>query len=792
MGKAMKTWRFILYGCLLLIFQSASAADFSPRASFADPILKPTHLFTADEDSVIFYDTFEYGTGGWVSVDLTDPGAWWHPDDYNAYSGQSWWCGDTLLNGYDNNWLQFLITPTLNLSTAVNPVLTFKQYIAVEPPSGWGDYDGWDGCNVWASETNGNTWVVLHPISPLYNSQSLYSFGYRWGMGSSVPGWAGYTGGWEEVSFDLSSYAVTNLMLRFAFASDEATCTMDDPSLIGYFLDDIEVSDAQNLYLLNDADGNAFPAPLTTAVGDPSGNYWALNEDSYHSPSHSWNCDDHFFLSDALISPPISIPPGMRTLLSYWVYCDMPDADGDNDGYLDDYYYIEVSPIGNPIWTPLVYDWAHDGSQWQWVERTNGYWDNLPTEAIDLTPWSGQDVQIRFRVVTDNNNDGGQGDGLYIDDVLLSASVLPQDDAGADRLMVPFPTYEGQPPIACSVDLVNYGTADQNQVPAFWSVNGNATALIPWSQINAGESVTRDFNWEPPNVGAYEFFAYTNLSNDENSANDTCFAGTVDVTSSGTFEFGYDHRQITYMPDFYSFNFVAGNGAMVYFTPAADGVPGILYGETIKAMFYSEGTFNLHIFAAGTSTEPGAEVYSRAVTIAPDDIYPDWAEIDISDVAYLQGGHPDFWVWFEITSSDYTPHITGHLEDAFTAGHFFTYDGQQATSTIVNFNIRAILTGTTAVKPEPEATIQTFALQPPHPNPFNATTRIELTLPATVDVQLAVYDLTGKLISSLLDCSLKAGSHSVVWDAEKRASGIYILALKADQFSAFQKMILLK
>jgi hypothetical protein len=774
--------------CLPYIY--ASQSGLKPLFTAGTVILP--QAYSADDDSVIYYETFESGAGGWITVDLTDPGPKWHTDDYNAYEGRSWWCADSLLVGYDNNWLQFLITPTLNLSTATDPVLTFKQYIAVEPASVWGVFDGWDGCNVWASVTGGNTWQILYPVSPPYNSQSLYSFGWRWEMGSGVPGWSGYSGGWQEVAVDLSAFTVANVMLRFAFASDEATCTYDDPSLIGYFLDDIQVSDSQSLFLLNDADENAFPAPLVTETGDPSGDYWVLSEDTYHSPNHSWNCDDRYFLSDALVSPPLFIPAGMSTHLSYWVYCDMPDVDGDEDGYLDDYYYIEVSPTGSALWTPLVYDWARDGSQLQWVERTTGYWDNLPTESIDLTPWAGQEIQIRFRTVTDNNNDGGQGEGLYLDDVLLLASVLPENDTGAGRLIIPFPTYEGQPPISCSVDLINYGTADQSQVPAFWSVNGDANALIPWSQVNAGETVTRDFEWSPPAEGDYNFIAYTNLADDEDTSNDTCFAGIVEVTPAGTFEFGYDHRQITYMPDFYSFNFTQGAGPMVYFTPEDDGIPGILYGQTIKAMFYSEGTFTLHIFAEGTEEQPGTEVYSRTVTIGADEIFPNWAQIDISEVEYLQGGHPDFWVWFEITASDYTPHITGHLADAFTPGHFFTYDGFQTTSTTVNFNIRAILTGTTPVEGEGDHRPLSVQLLPNYPNPFNACTRITFTLSYKTDVRVRIYDLTGSLVEELLNGSLPPGIHTVDWRSNTAASGLYILQFQAGDKSTYQKLVLLK
>lgn len=790
----MTVWRGIIVTALIAGTSAQLAAGERARKSFdlIPVIYQGRSAASVDDDSTIYSEAFEGGPGGWTTSDLTNPGPTWHKDTYNAYSGQSWWCGKQSLTGYDNNWLQYLISPSIDLSTATNPVLTCSLYWAVEPPSVWGAYDGWDGCNVWISITNGNTWDVLPPQYPAYTCQSLYSFGWLWGMGPGVPGWAGYSGGWTSARFDLSNYTISNVLLRFAFSSDAATCTADDPSLIGFFLDNIKVWEGPMVYLYNTADGDTIPSEFTTGTGPPSGNFWVLTEDSYHSPTHSWNCDDRYFLSNALVSPLIPIPAGMSTQMTYWVYCDMPDVDSDDDDYLDDYYYIEVAPQGSSIWTPLVYDWGHNGSQLQWVERTNGYWDALPTPNIDLTPWAGQNVKIRFRVVTDGDNGGGDGNGLYVDDVSIIAHPLFQNDVGAQRLIIPFPTYESQGPVNCSVDLINYGTVNQAQVPAFWQVNGNSTALIPWSSISAGDTVTRTLSWTPPSTGSYDFRAYTQLINDEDSDNDTCLGGLVEVTPAGTFELGYDHRQLTYMPDFYFFNFAPGNGPLVHFTPAADGIPGILQGQSIKAMFNSAGTIQLHIYADGSPGLPGAEVYNQAVTIGAGSIYPNWAEIDISDIPYLQGGHPNFWVWLEVTSPDNTPHTTGHLIDAFSIDHFFVYDGLDLDPTIVNFNVRAILTGTAAVNPGDPQQPYTVSLLPNFPNPFNPTTSIIFTLPAPTYARLEIYDLLGRKVTELLNQSLSGGEHHLQWDARGIPSGSYWLYLKASDRIIVRQMTLLK
>lgn len=74
-------------------------------------------------------------------------------------------------------------------------------------------------------------------------------------------------------------------------------------------------------------------------------------------------------------------------------------------------------------------------------------------------------------------------------------------------------------------------------------------------------------------------------------------------------------------------------------------------------------------------------------------------------------------------------------------------------------------------------------VRPPVPNPFNPSTRIELELSRPERVEIVVYDVRGRHVKTLLDDSLEAGSHTVVWsgDDENRAvvsSGVYFFAVK--------------
>ncbi|MFH1252307.1 MAG: PKD domain-containing protein [bacterium] len=90
-----------------------------------------------------------------------------------------------------------------------------------------------------------------------------------------------------------------------------------------------------------------------------------------------------------------------------------------------------------------------------------------------------------------------------------------------------------------------------------------------------------------------------------------------------------------------------------------------------------------------------------------------------------------------------------------------------------------------------------FALKGNYPNPFNPTTNIPFDLPKSARVILRVYDYRGSLIRTLVSEIRNSGYHTAVWDARNDAgrgvaSGVYVVRLQADQFSATNKILLMR
>ncbi|MDP6937078.1 MAG: T9SS type A sorting domain-containing protein, partial [Candidatus Marinimicrobia bacterium] len=79
-----------------------------------------------------------------------------------------------------------------------------------------------------------------------------------------------------------------------------------------------------------------------------------------------------------------------------------------------------------------------------------------------------------------------------------------------------------------------------------------------------------------------------------------------------------------------------------------------------------------------------------------------------------------------------------------------------------------------------------------YPNPFNPVTSIQFGIGEEGMVNIAVYDISGRLIDNLTNQTYLPGYHSVQWNADNVASGIYFLTIRTNGVSKIQKLILMK
>ena len=274
-------------------------------------------------------------------ADISDVPIFFHQSTFNAYSGNSWWCGEETLSGYEDGWLQALESPTFTVS-GTNPTLTAQIRYELEIYSGAPTniegcmINGWDAANVRIQVVGDSAWTVLTG-TPAYSYSSCYGWFFN-DEDCNIPGWGSSSSGWVPATFDLSSYVGQDVKIRFYMGSDAAYSTPDDPTLTGFYIDDILISNsAGDTLLFDNADDQVVMTPVSGGA-------------------YQW---EQVF-----------------------------------------YDYGDITRPGGTGWTTYMPGDPFNGNT-----------------QLDLSQYAGDDIKLRFTARIDDNDDGGNGSGLYIDDV---------------------------------------------------------------------------------------------------------------------------------------------------------------------------------------------------------------------------------------------------------------------------------------------------------------------------------------------------------------------------------------
>lgn len=146
-------------------------------------------------------------------------------------------------------------------------------------------------------------------------------------------------------------------------------------------------------------------------------------------------------------------------------------------------------------------------------------------------------------------------------------------------------------------------------------------------------------------------------------------------------------------------------------------------------------------------------------------------------------------------SSELSPVIfsAGDYE-SFTVDIYYpdgTHHSENIAGNETIHTIEAELTSTDPAEPISE-TPESVTLHSNHPNPFNPDTQISFDLPERNHIQLKVYDISGRHITTLADQIKDAGRHTVKFDASHLPSGVYLTVLDVSGEQHIDKMMLIK
>ena len=107
------------------------------------------------------------------------------------------------------------------------------------------------------------------------------------------------------------------------------------------------------------------------------------------------------------------------------------------------------------------------------------------------------------------------------------------------------------------------------------------------------------------------------------------------------------------------------------------------------------------------------------------------------------------------------------------------------------------ITSGTGVVLTSSAVPMAYDLMQNYPNPFNPSTTIGFSVPESAHVTLSIYDMTGRLVTTLVDGTVDMGVHMVEWNGEDSSgsmvsAGVYIYALESADMVVTNKMIFMK
>ena len=103
----------------------------------------------------------------------------------------------------------------------------------------------------------------------------------------------------------------------------------------------------------------------------------------------------------------------------------------------------------------------------------------------------------------------------------------------------------------------------------------------------------------------------------------------------------------------------------------------------------------------------------------------------------------------------------------------------------------------TAINSKDEIVPTSFSISQNYPNPFNPSTTVNISLPEYNNLVVSVYDVSGRLITVLVNENQEAGQYSVQWHGKDGAgrqvpTGVYFLKVNSGKYNASQKIAFVK
>jgi len=206
-------------------------------------------------------------------------------------------------------------------------------------------------------------------------------------------------------------------------------------------------------------------------------------------------------------------------------------------------------------------------------------------------------------------------------------------------------------------------------------------------------------------------------------------------------------------------------------------------------------------FNAGTGTLSG--LLTQKLNSAFD--YPGYHSVALDSTLDILSGN-DFYVAVKVTNLSFNyPIVSDQGGPSETATTYLSFNGANGSwtdmgsgySNDIGIRVRSATSLVLDVDDDDNLKPLKFNLEQNHPNPFNSATTIIYSLETRSKVNIAIFNILGQKIRTLIDNTESAGYHSVNWDGRDYsgtpvATGIYFYQISAGEYTQTRKMVMLK
>jgi Leucine-rich repeat (LRR) protein len=161
------------------------------------------------------------------------------------------------------------------------------------------------------------------------------------------------------------------------------------------------------------------------------------------------------------------------------------------------------------------------------------------------------------------------------------------------------------------------------------------------------------------------------------------------------------------------------------------------------------------------------------------------------------GGTANQYQWIkdglDIEGANSSAYLLEDINEEDTGSYTCKITNTIATElTLYSRPINVVLSSASGLSDHSNMIPKDFVLDQNYPNPFNPSTMIHYQLPLISDVRLAVYNVLGQKIITLVSERQEAGHYQVQWDAGKVSNGIYYYHFQAGDYHDLKKMVFIK